>query len=113
MSDQKVKSLGTRFIERTAAEVDVLIALLEEARKGEDAPLERIGRIAHGIYGTGASFGFDTVSDAAGAIVRCVRREGQRTASDKREALFEELGQLVFELKAVVKEAVSRFTPPQ
>jgi len=104
-----VPSLAFRFLERTVLEVQALHLLLERAG-GESTPvLARVARVAHSIHGTGAAFGFDAISESAGALERRVKlhfSSGSDTAVTTE--LLDELHSLVARLDISITEAIIR-----
>jgi HPt (histidine-containing phosphotransfer) domain-containing protein len=62
---QKIADIAGRYIQRTAGELAGLRELIDKARAGSAAALKEIEHLAHKIYGSGAMFGFETVSEQA------------------------------------------------
>ena len=104
-----VPSLAFRFLERTVLEVQALHLLLERAA-GDSAPVfARVARVAHSIHGTGAAFGFDAVSDCAGALERRVKLHLSSAApGSETTELLDELHGLVARLDVSITEATLR-----
>jgi HPt (histidine-containing phosphotransfer) domain-containing protein len=65
---QKIADIAGRYIQRTAGELVGLRELIGKARAGSAAALKDIEHLAHKIYGSGAMFGFETVSEQARAL---------------------------------------------
>jgi HPt (histidine-containing phosphotransfer) domain-containing protein len=65
---QKIADIGGRYIQRTAGELTGLRELIGQARAGSAAALKDIEHLAHKIYGSGAMFGFEAVSERARAL---------------------------------------------
>jgi HPt (histidine-containing phosphotransfer) domain-containing protein len=65
---QKIADIGGRYIQRTAGELVGLREMIEKARAGNAAALKDIEHLAHKIYGSGAMFGFEAVSEKARAL---------------------------------------------
>jgi HPt (histidine-containing phosphotransfer) domain-containing protein len=108
MSDllSSVPALASHFLGRTRSDIQNLRELLEES-KGAPAALARIARIAHGIHGAGAAFGFDAVSESAGALERRVKLHLQRAAAGEAAAApLPELDALLTTLDAHVNAAL-------
>ncbi|MGH6610906.1 MAG: Hpt domain-containing protein [Burkholderiaceae bacterium] len=66
---QQMLEIGNRYLSRTLGELASLHDLMDKVRGGLDseraACLKDIERMAHKIYGSGAMFGFDEVSERA------------------------------------------------
>ena len=62
---QKIADIGGRYIQRTAGEIAGLRDMIAKVRAGNAAAGKDIEHLAHKIYGSGAMFGFDAVSDQA------------------------------------------------
>jgi chemotaxis protein histidine kinase CheA len=104
-----VPVLACRFLERALLEIETLHSLLESAA-GDAAPaLARVGRVAHSIHGTGAAFGFDVVSESAGALERRVKLHLSSLATRAQQAeSLDELHVLVARLDASIIAALVR-----
>ena len=104
-----VPSLATRFLERAILEIQTLHSLLERVDSDAAPALARVARVAHSIHGTGAAFGFDAVSECAGALERRVK---SHLASVEFAAgtvgLRDELHALVARLDISITEALVR-----
>lgn len=70
---QKLADISRRYIQRTAGEVGTLRDLIAKARTGSAAALKDIEHLAHKIYGSGAMFGFEPVSEQARALELAAR----------------------------------------
>ncbi len=64
----QLSEIGERYLKRTLSEMSDLGNLLAQAEQGEAAALVGIQQLAHRIHGSGAMFGFDALSDAAGSV---------------------------------------------
>jgi HPt (histidine-containing phosphotransfer) domain-containing protein len=62
---RKISDIGGRYIQRTAGELAGLRELIVKVRAGDTAVLKDIEHLAHKIYGSGAMFGFEAVSEQA------------------------------------------------
>ena len=62
---QQMAQIGSRYLARTLAELPQMQELLNSVLSGSPAMLKDLERIAHKIHGSGAMFGFDTLSDHA------------------------------------------------
>ncbi len=67
---RQIADIGTRYLKRTLGELEQLRALLAQARAGSRESLRELSRMAHKINGSGAMFGFDSVSERAYEIER-------------------------------------------
>lgn len=65
---QKIADIAGRYIQRTAGELNGLRDLIGKARAGSAAAVKDIEHLAHKIYGSGAMFGFEAVSERARAL---------------------------------------------
>jgi HPt (histidine-containing phosphotransfer) domain-containing protein len=65
---QKIADIAGRYIQRTASELAGLREMIGKARAGSAAALKDIEHLAHKIYGSGAMFGFEMVSEQARAL---------------------------------------------
>jgi HPt (histidine-containing phosphotransfer) domain-containing protein len=65
---QQVHEIGARFLQRTLRELEPLEELRRRLRAGDRTCLMEIQRLAHRIHGSGAMFGFDTISAHAREI---------------------------------------------
>ena len=70
----KVSALSEKFLERTRSQVTELAGLIEATGHGDTSVLSQLEKIAHKIHGSGAMFGFPSLSDAAGEIEKCAAR---------------------------------------
>ncbi|MFL6576484.1 MAG: Hpt domain-containing protein [Povalibacter sp.] len=62
---EKMRSLGERYLRRTYLEIDQMEATLARLRAGSTDGLKELERMMHKIRGSGAMFGFATLSDCA------------------------------------------------
>jgi chemotaxis protein histidine kinase CheA len=67
-SKQRLAELGARFLERTAGEMAQLHDSLLHFRNGDGVAAERIELLAHRIRGTGATLGFESISECADVV---------------------------------------------
>ena len=65
---QQMAEIGTRYLRRTIGEMDRLQELCGTLPQGGAEALKEIEHLAHKMHGTGAMFGFDDISDAAGQL---------------------------------------------
>jgi HPt (histidine-containing phosphotransfer) domain-containing protein len=70
---QKIADIGGRYIRRTAGEIAGLRDLIAKARAGDAVACKDIEHLAHKIYGSGAMFGFEAVSEQARALELAAR----------------------------------------
>jgi HPt (histidine-containing phosphotransfer) domain-containing protein len=73
----RMSELATKFIERSAGELDVLRARLASLSGGDVDALGDILHLAHRMTGTGATLGFEALSDCA---MRLERNAGKLTS---------------------------------
>jgi HPt (histidine-containing phosphotransfer) domain-containing protein len=96
---QKIADIGGRYIQRTAGELVGLREMIEKARAGNAAALKDIEHLAHKIYGSGAMFGFEAVSEKARAL--------ELVAKDATDpALIDKLRQHADALEQQVQDAL-------
>jgi chemotaxis protein histidine kinase CheA len=70
---EKMRSLGERYLRRTYSEVSQLETCLTQMRSGSREAIKEMERLMHKIRGSGAMFGFAELSDCAGdAELLCV-----------------------------------------
>ena len=98
MRDEKVPNriaaLRQRFVERAAGEREHLALLLHDLRAGTLPEEQRaeMRRLAHSLAGTGGTFGFAEVSDAADRVEEiCISDRDSRGAPDDLVAAVEHL----------------------
>lgn len=92
---QKIADIGGRYIQRTAGELASLRELIGKARAGNAAALQDIEHLAHKIYGSGAMFGFEAVSDRARALELAAKDVTDPGVFDKLQQHAEGLEQQV------------------
>jgi HPt (histidine-containing phosphotransfer) domain-containing protein len=63
-----ITQLGEQFLLRTRAEILVLRDLIERVHRGDSTVVDQLEHLAHKIHGTGATFGFEAVSECAREI---------------------------------------------
>jgi HPt (histidine-containing phosphotransfer) domain-containing protein len=61
----RLAELAEKFVERTRGELDVMRRSLDELASTDGAALGEILHLAHRISGTGATLGFEAVSERA------------------------------------------------
>lgn len=64
----QVSTLGDKFLARTRGEVALMRELIERLGRGESQVLQDLRDLAHKIHGSGAVFGFVTLSEIASEI---------------------------------------------
>ena len=62
---QQMATIGTRYLTRTLGELGRIRELHTEVEAGTTTSLKELERAAHKIHGSGAMFGFHSVSDRA------------------------------------------------
>jgi HPt (histidine-containing phosphotransfer) domain-containing protein len=88
----KLSEIGVRYINRTLTEIEQLKVLSESAASGSMDALKELGTLAHRIRGSGAMFGYHSISKSAESIELLANR-GSLTEADVSEmrALVDEL----------------------
>jgi chemotaxis protein histidine kinase CheA len=64
----KLSEIGVRYINRTLTEIEQLKAFSDGAAAGSEEALKELGTLAHRIRGSGAMFGYRSISNTAEAI---------------------------------------------
>ena len=64
--------LAGKFIDRTRGEVSTMRGALEQVKAGDAGALGQIRHFAHKMAGTGATLGFEALSDIATRLERLV-----------------------------------------
>ena len=90
----QLTEIGDRYLRRTLSEMNELSKLHQHVRQGDTQAFTAIQQLAHRIHGSGAMFGFDALSDAAGAVEHLLLRDHDRLAQPSAE-LLTELGQKI------------------
>jgi HPt (histidine-containing phosphotransfer) domain-containing protein len=78
----RLAELAEKFIERTRGEVDVMRSALEKLDAPDGVALAEILHLAHRISGTGATLGFDAVSEQARRVEQVATAQTPGTACD-------------------------------
>jgi HPt (histidine-containing phosphotransfer) domain-containing protein len=65
---QQLAQIGARYIARTISEMPRMHELLNLSLTSSPAMLKDLEHLAHKIHGSGAMFGFDTLSDHAAQV---------------------------------------------
>lgn len=92
---QKIADIGGRYIQRTAGEIAGLRDLIGKARAGSAAALKDVEHLAHKIYGSGAMFGFEAVSERAHELELTAKDVTNPGVFDKLQLHADELEQQV------------------
>lgn len=92
---QKIADIGGRYIQRTAGEIAGLRDLIGKARAGSTAALKDVEHLAHKIYGSGAMFGFEAVSERAHELELAAKDVTNPGVFDKLQLHADELEQQV------------------
>jgi HPt (histidine-containing phosphotransfer) domain-containing protein len=87
----QVKILGEKFLVRTASQIVTLREHLASLRGGDPGALTGIQELSHKIHGSGAMFGFATLSEAAGEIERLTVSASGSEVADQLGTLIEQL----------------------
>ena len=93
--------LREKFLARTRGEMAAIRAQAEAIRGGDAGAFATLEQLAHRIYGTGATLGFDALSGCAGKIERLAEAAKKAAAVDPQTLLRLEsyLGELEEQLK--------------
>lgn len=111
---ERIRILAMRFVERCLGDTVSMRAIaaqirddVESAEESDDidlSPLRQLEHLAHKIHGTGASFGYATLSECGGAVERLAESLIQtETTLDKEacDALDESIARLSNEVDAI------------
>ncbi len=88
---EQVRALGEKFLIRTAGQIVTLREHLARLRGGDPGALTGIQELTHKIHGSGAMFGFATLSEAAGEIERLTVSASGSEVADRLDTLIEQL----------------------
>ena len=89
---EKMRSLGERYLRRTHTELDQLEATLAQLRAGAAGALKEVERMMHKIRGSGAMFGFNELSDCAGqGELLCATNQDDPSVAAKLENCLRDL----------------------
>lgn len=89
--DLKLRELGTRYLARTAHEIDTLRKLLEQPAIGREA-IAQLAQAAHRIHGSGAMLGFRAITDCVRPLNAFMNRSELETLnSQERDYVRREL----------------------
>lgn len=103
---ERLKQLGEQFLQRTYRETASMHELLAQVRSGDGAAFDQIRHLAHKIHGTGATLGFNSISDCAGKIELLLdRHSAADMARDPQvfEQLLGDMKSLQSELDRILK----------
>jgi chemotaxis protein histidine kinase CheA len=95
-------ALCARFRERAILALNEVAALHHQAKLGSDSALQEMGRVAHGLHGTGGSFGFDELSRCARRMELLLKRHPAPVGA-VREHLLDILGALTARLQNLLR----------
>jgi chemotaxis protein histidine kinase CheA len=98
----RMAELAAKFLERTAGDIASMRARLEQMSSGDAAALADIRHLAHRMVGTGATLGFESLSDSAHRIEQLA--ENCAAGSLPEEATREQLADAIDRLGAVFAE---------
>ncbi len=98
----QVKVLSAKFLVRTEGQIVQLREQLQQLRLGNRAALQSIQEVAHKIHGSGAMFGFATLSEHGGAIERLSTPDSPPGIEDQLNSLIDALS------NALTQELTSR-----
>ena len=87
---QQIADIAVRYIRRTQGELVQLREMLAAIRAGDVDAQKQLERLAHKIHGSGAMFGFDTISERAHEIERLSgsRQSDSETLTKIEQALL-------------------------
>lgn len=97
-------SLATKFLVRTRDELATLPRLIAQCQTGARGALAEIEYLMHRIRGTGATLGFDQLSECAGSLEQAAR---QSVASGTTPLCVRELQELAERLAREVEAAAT------
>lgn len=92
---RKIADIGGRYIQRTAGEIAGLRDMIAKVRAGNASAGKDIEHLAHKIYGSGAMFGFEAVSEQARALELAARDVTDPGRVDKLQEHADRLEQTV------------------
>lgn len=92
----RMAELAGKFVERSAAELEVMRAAIAALSNGDVRALGEIRHLAHRMAGTGATLGFESFSDRALDVEQLAERQRPGTApgaatSERFAAAFQAL----------------------
>jgi hypothetical protein len=104
---RKMAEIGARYLARTANEIGDLQRMVAQLPTGGNATLKEIEILAHRIRGSGAVFGFGTLSDVAGDIEMLAVDSASTTRDDAllAEQFASHLQRLIVEMNAAAAAA--------
>jgi HPt (histidine-containing phosphotransfer) domain-containing protein len=110
---EKLRSLGERYLRRTYSEMDQLGAAVADLRAGSPGALKEIERMMHKIHGSGAMFGFSEISACAGrGEMLCVSNPQEASIADTLASYVEELRSQVQAAASVRKVSLEDASAP-
>jgi chemotaxis protein histidine kinase CheA len=80
---QRMAALGEKFLERTRGEIEIMRANLVRVSSGEVSALAEVRNIAHRACGTGATLGFESLSECAYRIEQITANQATGTVPDE------------------------------
>jgi len=99
---QQMAQIGDRYIGRTLSEMRRMRELAAQVPNASADVLKDLEHLAHKIHGSGAMFGFDTMSDRAGEIEHLAAYLGRRYGSEHLQGLSDQ------ELKTRLLDSVAK-----
>ncbi len=78
----RLAELAEKFIDRTRGEIEVMHGLLGKLNAPDGAALAEILHLAHRISGTGATLGFDGISEQARRLEQLATAQAPGTPCD-------------------------------
>lgn len=100
---QQLGDIGLRYLKRTLGEIHVLREHVQKLRAGDTASLKEIEHLSHKIHGSGAMFGFDTLSTHAREI-ELAAAAGPAASADLHERLERHLADLAAAADTAARE---------
>jgi HPt (histidine-containing phosphotransfer) domain-containing protein len=99
---QQMAQIGVRYLGRTVSEMQRMHELLQLSLSGSPAVLKDLEHLAHKIHGSGAMFGFDTLSDHAAQIEHLAAFLAEGEGSEQFKNLSEQ------DLQQRLRESVAK-----
>lgn len=87
---QRMTELGRLFVDRTAREAKQMREFFERARGGDAQAVGDMRHLAHKIFGTGCTLGFESLGGRAGELERLADQSAGRAPDAHLAAQMEE-----------------------
>ena len=100
----RMRELAGQFLQRCLVDMGSSRDLITRLRGGDAGAFKELERVAHRISGTGASFGFATLSTGAGCIERLAQGQSGSSTPDQESTarLAERINGLEQEIRGLV-----------